>query len=97
VIVIAVVVILAVPMAVSMLVFMAMPVVVPLGISMLMRRIHLVVPAIRNEVHRSAAGVVLVAVLGPVLFMARGYVQIERSGWFDDNRGRRRDGDYGVR
>jgi hypothetical protein len=51
-----------------------------------LRDIDLVVPALRNEVHGSAARVVFAAMFRPVLLVSRGDVEIERL--------RRRDAHY---
>jgi hypothetical protein len=100
VIAITVVVILSVPVPVSvsmLVIIMAMPVMVAFSVSMLMRRIDLVVPAVRNKIDGPAARVVFVAMLGPMLFMPRRYMKIERLRWLDDDRRRRRKCHYWVR
>jgi hypothetical protein len=59
-------------------------------------RVDLAIPAIGDKVDGAAAGVVLTAVLGPMLLMTRRYVQIERGRWRDDYHARRH-GDHGLR
>ena len=45
-----------------------------------LRSVDVVVPALRYEVHGSAAGIVFAAMLRPVLLVSRGDVEIERLG-----------------
>ncbi len=70
---------LAVPMLsvlVSFILLLAMFFAMLLGIRLLMRNIDIVVPFILYEIDRMAAGVVLAAVLAPVLRMAGRHMHI---------------------
>src|SRR5947207_257932 len=62
-------------------------------VMLLCRHVLLLVPVLLHEVDRLAAGVVLAAVLLPVLCMAGGHVQIDRLLLHDD---RRRRDDHGL-
>jgi hypothetical protein len=53
----------------------------PLIMKVPVRGVHVVVPAIRHEIHRPAARVVFVTVLRPMLLVAGRYMQIERLRW----------------
>ena len=64
-------------MRMSMAVFIAVVIAIMLGVMLtILWHIHLVVPAILDEIDRVAAGVVLATMLAPVLRVPRRYAHV---------------------